>query len=85
MSCVKQAQEVAKKMHRTMPEWKLKDCMKQLCVDPPKILGSARASSVYSRMCMRQLLCLAGIEGGVIEVSRSSGPGTSSATPAQGP
>ena len=42
---VKQAQDAARKMHHTLPEWKLKDCVKLLCGDIP-ILGAARASQV---------------------------------------
>ena len=46
---VKQAREAAKKMYRTLPGWKLADCVKQLCGDTPNILGAARASSASCR------------------------------------
>ena len=37
----------AKKMHRSMPEWRLKTCMQLLGVKPPHISGAARASNIY--------------------------------------
>ena len=35
------------KMHRTMPEWKLMDCMRLLCAQPLDIMKIAKSSGVY--------------------------------------
>ena len=44
---IEQAQEVAKKMHHSLPAWKLNDCIKHLWGDTPNLLGVVRASNVY--------------------------------------
>ena len=36
------AQDEAKRMHRTLPAWKLKDCMRLLCAQPPDLMKVAK-------------------------------------------
>ena len=86
MRTIEQAQEEAKKMRCSMPEWRLKTCMQLLCVKPP-IVGAAGATNVYfanAEVTDAAVHCLVHLEGGGMESFKSSGTGTSSTTPAQG-
>ena len=47
VTTAKQAQEAAKEMYRSMPQWKLSNCIKQLCGGTTNLIGAARASNVY--------------------------------------
>ena len=80
-----QAQEKAKEMRRSTPEWKLNKCMQLLSDKPPNLSGAARITHVYftsAELADAAVQCLANLEGGVMEVSKSCGRGASSTTPA---
>ena len=70
----KQAQEAMKKMYRVLPQWKLEDCIAQLCGDTSNLIGATRASHVYfanKEVAEAAARTLAELMGGVMDVSKS--------------